>query len=122
MLFRSEATDLAAQHPWKLAELEAAYAAWDAQMMPAQWVRQDGRTAGGRRRPGAQAGGPAPGGARVEDAFAAADKDGDGRLSAAEFPQPGVFREVDANGDGVATLDEARAYYRSRRRQGGVEP
>ena len=117
-----ETTDLAAKEPATLAELQAAYDAWDAQMMPAQWVRQDARTAVCGRRQGAQPGAPAPGAGRLEEAFTAADKDGDGRLTAAEYPQPGVFREVDRNGDGTATLEEARAYFRARsRRQGGEQ-
>jgi len=38
-----EKNDLAAKEPVKLKELQAIYAAWDKQMMPAQWVRQDAR-------------------------------------------------------------------------------
>jgi hypothetical protein len=42
----SEKTDLAAKEPAKLKELQASYDVRDRQMMPAQWVRQDGRTQG----------------------------------------------------------------------------
>lgn len=40
-----EQRDLASEQPGKLKELQAAYAAWDAKMMPAQWIRQDRRNA-----------------------------------------------------------------------------
>jgi arylsulfatase A-like enzyme len=118
-----EVNNLAAREPARLADLQAAYAAWETQMIPAQWVRQDGRTAGRRGR---EAGPDAPaagrGAGRVEELFRAADKDGDGKLSAAEYPQPGVFKEVDANADGAVILDEVRAYYRGRRQQRGGQP
>jgi hypothetical protein len=73
-----------------------------------------------RAAPGDAGGGRGP--ERLEGMFKAADKDGDGKLSAAEYPQPGVFKEVDANADGAVTLEEARAYYRGRRQQGGTRP
>jgi arylsulfatase A-like enzyme len=118
-----EANNLAAKEPARLVELQAAYNAWEAQMMRAQWVRQDGRSARGRGGQEARDGGQGPGGGRrIEEAFTAADKDGDGKLSAAEYPQPGVFKEVDANADGAATLDEVRAYYRGRRQQREGQP
>ena len=41
----SEKTDLAARKPEKLKELQAAYAAWDSQMMDPLWIRQDRRNA-----------------------------------------------------------------------------
>ena len=113
-----EQKDLAAEQPDKLKELQAAYEAWAGQMMPAQWVRQDARNAevGGklkaqpmsRVRAGA-------GGRRIQQALRNADRDGDGKLSAEEFPRPDVFKEVDRDGDGFATPEEVRAYYRNRR-------
>ena len=39
------------------------------------------------------------------------DKDGDGRLSAAEFPDPVLFAKIDADHDGYLTVQEIRAYY-----------
>ena len=105
-----EQKDLAVEQPEKLAELQAAYEAWAVQMMPAQWVRQDRRNAepGGklkgqplpRRRAGARRG-------RLQEAFRAADRDGDGKLSADEFPRPEIFKEVDRDGDGFVTREEA---------------
>lgn len=113
-----EEKDLAAERPDKLEELRAAYEAWAAQMMPAQWVRQDSRNAdpGGKLRdeptPHGRAGAS---GTRLAEAFRSADRDGDGKLSAEEFPRPDAFKEVDRDGDGFATPDEVRAYYRNRR-------
>ncbi len=106
-----ETTDLAAKEPAKLKELEAAYAAWDRQMMPAQWVRQDGRTqtgAAGKAR-AAQRGG-------IEERFKQYDRTGDGKLTPNEFPNAQLFKRMDANGDDVVTLEEAKgAFSRSRR-------
>jgi hypothetical protein len=113
----SEQEDLAAQRPEKLKELQAAYKAWDEQMMPAKWVRQDAYNAerGGRLldRPRPRRG-PRAAGARLELLFRRFDRDGSGKLSAAEFPRPEVFKKVDENGDGSATMEEVRSYFRSR--------
>ncbi len=105
----SEKNDLATKEPAKLKELQAAYTAWDKQMKPAQWVRQDGRTQTGGKR------GKAGGG--IEDRFKQYDKNGDGKLTPTEFPM-GTFKQVDKNNDGVLTLDEVKAYYGGRRQQG----
>lgn len=48
---------------------------------------------------------------RIEQAVKAADKDGDGKLSRDEYPQKNIFDAVDANKDGLATIDEIKAYY-----------
>jgi arylsulfatase A-like enzyme len=108
-----EKTNLAAKEPAKLKELQAAYAAWDKQMMPAQWVRQDGRTQTGAGRGKAKAGG-------IEERFKQYDKNSDGKLTPAEFPL-NTFKEADKNNDGALTLDEVRAYYGNRRRQTSQE-
>jgi hypothetical protein len=106
-----ETTDLAAKEPAKLKELESAYAAWDKQMMPAQWVRQDGRT-----RTGAAGGPRAARGGGIAERFRQYDKNGDGKLTPDEFPNAQLFKRMDANGDGVVTLEEAKgAFSRSRR-------
>jgi Ca2+-binding EF-hand superfamily protein len=51
----------------------------------------------------------------VDDAFQAADKNNDAKLTREEYPQKEVFDAVDANKDGAATLEEVRAYYQQRR-------
>jgi arylsulfatase A-like enzyme/catechol 2,3-dioxygenase-like lactoylglutathione lyase family enzyme len=105
-----EQTNLAAKEPEKLRELQAAYAAWDKQMMPAQWRRQDARTQGAGANP---EGGRRGGG--IVERFKQFDRNGDGKLTRDEFPQPGAFAEVDADGDGIATVEEVRAWFTKRR-------
>ncbi len=116
----AEQHDLAASHPDKLKELQTAFAEWERGTQPAKWIRQDRRNAeiGGKLKaegesPTPRRGTPAAG--RIDEAFKAADKNNDGKLSRDEYPQPGVFDAVDANKDGSATPEEVRAYYRNRR-------
>lgn len=80
-------------------------------------MRQDGRTAGKADAAKSKKGGATAGaaGARLEETFRAADRNGDGRLSREEYPQAAVFDTVDANHDGFATLEEVRAYFAARR-------
>ncbi|MFZ5831388.1 MAG: sulfatase-like hydrolase/transferase [Planctomycetota bacterium] len=114
-----ESTDLAAKQPEKLKELEAIYTAWDDQMMPAQWIRQDARTEARRSAEGAQ---PRQGAGRrgaaalatVEERFRESDTNGDGKLLPSEYPQTQVFERMDANSDGVVTLEEAQEAFRRR--------
>lgn len=50
---------------------------------------------------------PAPAGQWTpEKLFTTWDKDGDGRLTAAEVPKPDLFKMLDKNGDGAVTRDE----------------
>jgi hypothetical protein len=121
-----EQNNLAASQPAKLKELQAAFAEWEKGTQPAKWVRQDQRNAepGGKlmTSPSPAPKGKAKGKAgaattRVDDAFKAADKNNDGKLSREEYPQPEIFDAVDANKDGAATLEEVRTYYRNRRAQ-----
>jgi arylsulfatase A-like enzyme len=103
----SESTDLAAKLPDKFHELSAAYASWEKEMQPAKWVRQDGRS---------RANGSGNGARRRQSRLEAADTNGDGQLSAAEFPDKEAFQEVDANHDGSVTPEEIRTYYSKRKR------
>jgi arylsulfatase A-like enzyme len=112
----SEKTDLAAKEPAKLKELRAAFAAWEKQMQPAQWRRQDGRTQPGVGRGNAEGGG-------IEERFKQFDKNADGKLTPAEFPRADIFEQMDRNADGMVTLDEAKAHFGSgiRRQQSNQE-
>jgi Ca2+-binding EF-hand superfamily protein len=46
---------------------------------------------------------------RVEQAFRNADKDGDGKLTREESPQPERFNEIDSDRNGWVTWEEFRA-------------
>ncbi|MCL4201632.1 MAG: sulfatase-like hydrolase/transferase [Pirellulaceae bacterium] len=116
-----EQHDLAASHPDKLKELQAAFAEWERGTQPAKWIRQDQRNAeiGGQLKAEGEPPTPrrrTPAAGRIDEPFKAADKNNDGKLSRDEYPQPGVFDAVDANKDGLATLEEVRAYFRNRNR------
>jgi hypothetical protein len=100
----SEKTDLAVKEPAKLKELQAAYAAWDKQMMPARWRRQDARTQGATVNPETTRRG---GG--IAERFKQFDRNGDGKLTPVEFPREDMFKRMDKNADGVVTLDEMRS-------------
>ncbi|MCX7887107.1 MAG: sulfatase-like hydrolase/transferase [Verrucomicrobiae bacterium] len=111
-----EKNDLAAKEPARLKELQAIYAAWDKQMMPAQWVRQDARNAeaGGKLKTGGATATPRRG-AILESRFKQYDRNNDGKLAPEEFSTPN-FKEMDKNNDGAVTLEELRAYYSGARR------
>lgn len=113
-----EQNDLAKSMPDKLQEIVAIYEAWDKQMKPARWVRQDQRNAqpGGELKlpPSNQNPRRRTAGNRINEAFKAADKNNDGKLSREEYPQSDIFDAVDSDKDGLATVDEVRAYFRNR--------
>jgi len=113
-----ESRDMAREKPELLRQLQSAYAEWDRQMMPAQWVRQDARSAGSSGRKGSSAAGR---GGTLQERFNQLDRNRDGRVSAAEFPRADAFQRMDADGDGFVTVDEARRYYQRHRQQEGNE-
>ena len=50
----------------------------------------------------------------LADRFKQLDRNGDGKVSAEEFPGP-LFKQMDKDGDGFVTMEEARAHYADRR-------
>jgi hypothetical protein len=54
---------------------------------------------------------PAVGGGLAER-FKQLDRNGDGKVSAEEFPGP-LFKQMDQDGDGFVTLDESKAFFAS---------
>ncbi|MDX1968278.1 MAG: sulfatase-like hydrolase/transferase, partial [Planctomycetaceae bacterium] len=111
-----ETTDLAGKEPERLKQLQTAFAEWEQGTQSPKWVRQDASNAepGGKPKADATPRRRRPAAGRIDDAFKAADKDSDGKLTRDESPQPGVFDAVDDDMDGFATLEEVRAYYRNR--------
>jgi arylsulfatase A-like enzyme len=96
-----ESKDLAAAMPGKAKELAAAWQAWNAQLQDPKWMRQDGRTENNQAGRG------------IEQRFRQLDRNGDGKLTKDELPGA-AFGRMDANEDGVVTLEEARAYAANR--------
>ncbi len=107
-----ESADLADKEPAKLKELGDAWAAWNAQLSDPLWRRQDAQTQGRGGRAGQQ---PARGAAgSLEARFKQFDKNGDGKLTPDEVPRQ-LFAQMDKNKDGVVTMEEAKAFWASRR-------
>ena len=127
-----ETTDLAAKMPEKVAELRAAYDAWNAGNIDALWRRSGGRDGGGadddeaNPAPGSQpdarpagrgAGGGAGGAGRIREAFDRLDTNKDGSLTADEYNADAAisarrpFAEIDANKDGKASYEEVAAAF-----------
>lgn len=104
-----EKTDLSAKSPEKLKDLQAKYDAWSAQMASATAPRAGaGRGATAGKKNAAQ-------NDKLAARFAELDANHDGKLTAQELGRPRVFAQMDANHDGIVTLEEAKAYWASRR-------
>ena len=108
-----ETTDLATKEVAKIDELAAKFAEWERGVKPAQWKRQDARTA----TADAPQKGTAKAGNRIAEALKTADKNNDGKFTREEYPQKDLFDAIDADKDGFATTGEIRAYYAKRRAQ-----
>jgi Ca2+-binding EF-hand superfamily protein len=83
-------------------------------MLPAQWRRQDART----QRATGDTNASQRGGGGIAERFKQFDRNGDGKLTPAEFPRAEMFKQMDKNVDGVVTSEEARAFLGGRRQQG----
>jgi hypothetical protein len=119
-----ETNDLAAKMPEKVAELRAAYDAWNAGNIDPLWRRSEGR--GGEdeaspapgNQPDARPAGRGVGGAgRIREAFDRLDTNKDGSLTAEEYNADAAisarrpFAEIDANKDGKASYEEVAAAF-----------
>jgi arylsulfatase A-like enzyme len=58
----------------------------------------------------------------IEDRFRQLDRNGDGKLTAEEANNPDLFKRLDRNGDGVVTLEEAREALKNRRAAAPTPP
>jgi arylsulfatase A-like enzyme len=113
-----EKTDLAAKEPAKFKELENIYSAWDKQMMPPLWVRQDAKNPGPKKdEPKKEE--PKKEDPKADDTIATRfkqlDTNSDGKLSADELKKatPAVQKRLDGadkDKDGFLTLEEVRAH------------
>jgi len=124
-----EQNDLSKVMPDRMQEIITIYETWNQQMKPAKWIRQDQRNAsegGQARSEGRAMRGTAKGAARtagrIEEAFKAADRNSDGKLTREEYPLRSIFDQVDTDKDGFATFEEVRAFYQNRRVQPATEP
>jgi arylsulfatase A-like enzyme len=122
-----ETNDLAAKMPEKVAELRAAYDAWNAGNIDPLWRRSEGRGERGgdeadpapANRPGegARPAGGGAGAARIREAFDRLDTNKDGSLTAEEYNADAAisarrpFAEIDANKDGKASYEEVAAAF-----------
>jgi len=119
-----ETTDLAAKMPETVAELRAAYDAWNAGNIDALWRRSEGRggddeasPAPGNQPDARPAGRGAGGAGRIREAFDRLDTNKDGSLTAEEYNADAAtsarrpFAEIDANKDGTASYEDGAAAF-----------
>ena len=111
-----EARDLAGERPEEVKKLQALWQAWDKEMMAPQWGRAESQAAPVRPQK-AGAGANAPANERqLRRRFETMDRNKDGVLTSNEVARQQIFKQMDRNTDGRVTLDEAREYYRIRKK------
>ncbi len=136
-----EKNDLAAKMPEKVAELRAAYDAWNAGNIDPLWRRSEARDTDGAGGAGGAGGGggddanPVPGNrrgggggagaGRIRESFDRLDTNKDGSLTAEEYNADRAisarrpFAEVDANKDGKLSYEEVAAAFGGGGQRGG---
>lgn len=116
-----ETSNLADSKPEMLKAMLDAYEEWDGQMAPAKWIRQDRKNAevGGKLKAGSTKGRKSrqQGQKTVEARFREADRNGGEKLTADEIKNPERFKGMDRDGDGAATIEEVRVYYREKAKE-----
>ena len=114
----SEKNNLAGSQPEKLRELQSAFAEWEKGTQKPKWLGPEQRRGNRKGATGNDTQSNPPrrrtAASQVEETLKAADKDGDGKLTREEAPQPELFDAVDTDQDGLATPEELRIYFRSR--------
>ncbi|MEM9281585.1 MAG: sulfatase-like hydrolase/transferase [Verrucomicrobiota bacterium] len=104
-----ETTNLASDLPEKLAELQAAYMAWDKDMIEPLWTARGMRVSDSSEGADSEA---TPS-RNLEASFHRLDRNRDGKVTRQELPRAEVFDRLDRNGDGM--IEAVEIGIRSRR-------
>jgi arylsulfatase A-like enzyme len=107
-----ESKNLSVERPEDVKKLKSLFDEWNSQLQASKWQRRRATAAAPRQllNPNANLG-PA----QVQRQFNALDTNKDGKLTPGEFARPQVFRRMDADGDGILTLEEVRKFFTRRR-------